>query len=464
MISVVDVIFRETLMFAAFGFLIGGVDDLAVDLAFGVRLVRQWFARAGHAATLADLPQPPSNGRIAVFVAAWSEAEVIGKMLASALSRFDHDDYLIYVGAYPNDRATIAAVARVAARDKRVRLVVGPVDGPTTKAACLNTIWHALLRDEAAAGGAARVIVLHDAEDVVHPAELRVFDALIGPHALVQLPVLPLVDRGSRLVSGHYCDEFAESHAKQLVVRQALGAALPLAGVGCAVARDALELLAAARGGEPFDPVSITEDYELGLAVSALGGTGIVARIREYRGGPLVAVRAYFPATLDAAVRQKARWMLGIALAGWDRIGWGRRGDWREHWMRMRDRRAPLAVLVLLAAYVALIAWAVAGVLRWINDDGAAPLPVPAWLLGLNTALLGWRLAMRVLFTGWAYGGREALWSVPRVFVSNLISLLAARRAVTRYVAGLRGRTLVWEKTAHHFPADMVPAAGASAE
>lgn len=464
MISAVDVIFRETLMFAAFGFLVGGADDLAVDVAFGVRLLRRWLGGAGRAMTLADLPQPAGTGRIAVFVAAWQEAGVIEQMLVNALARFDHHDYRIYVGTYPNDRATIAAVAAVAARDKRVRLVVGTVDGPTTKAACLNTLWHALLRDEAAEGGAARAIVLHDAEDVVHPAELRVFDALIGTHQLVQLPVLPLVDRGSRLVSGHYCDEFAESHAKQLVVRQALGAGLPLAGVGCAVARPALQALAVARGGEPFDPVSITEDYELGLAVSALGGTGIVARIREYRGGPLVAVRAYFPATLDAAVRQKARWMLGIALAGWDRIGWGARGDWREHWMRMRDRRAPLAVLVLLAAYVALVTWALAGVLRWIDGSGATPVLVPAWLLALNTALLGWRLAMRMVFTGWAYGWREALWSVPRAIVSNLISLLAARRAVTHYVAGLRGRALVWEKTVHHFPADIAPAAVGSAE
>ncbi|MGJ3628815.1 hypothetical protein AB5I41_21435 [Sphingomonas sp. MMS24-JH45] len=33
-------------------------------------------------------------------------------------------------------------------------------------------------------------------------------------------------------------------------------------------------------------------------------------------------------------MRQKARWMIGIALAGWDRTGWG--GDRRvaEMWMR----------------------------------------------------------------------------------------------------------------------------------
>lgn len=453
MIAAIDIILRETMVFAAIGFLIGGVDDLAIDLAFGIRWLRQWLTGRRHPKTLAGLPAPAQPGRIAVFVAAWDEADVITTMLTAALARFDHDNYQLYVGTYPNDPATIAAVASVAERDERVRLVVGTAAGPTTKAACLNVLWDALLRDEAARGTPVRMVVLHDAEDVVHPAELRVFDALIGPHQLVQLPVLPLVDHRSRLVSGHYCDEFAESHAKQLVVREALGAGLPLAGVGCAIARAALEQVAVGRGGAPFDAASITEDYELGLAVSALGGTGVIARIREYRGGPLVAVRAYFPATLDAAVRQKARWMLGIAFAGWDRIGWGRRGDWGEHWMRMRDRRAPLAVLVLAAAYVALVSWALAGALHWMVGDQQAPLAVPPWVIEVNIMLLAWRLVMRILFTSAAYGWRESIWSIPRAVISNLISLLAARRALTRYVAMLRGHSLAWEKTAHHFPA-----------
>jgi adsorption protein B len=268
----------------------------------------------------------------------------------------------------------------------------------------------------------------------------------------VQLPVLPLVHRGSRLISGHYCDEFAQSHAKQLVVRAALGAGLPLAGVGCAIARPALDALAAARDGEPFDPASLTEDYELGLTVAGDGGRGAFVRLTDADGGP-IAVRAYFPSTLDAAVRQKARWMTGIALAGWDRIGWARWSDWREHWMRMRDRRAPLAVLVLCVAYLALVAWAASQICHWLA--GTAP-PAPSEVMRLlllgNAALMGWRLAMRAAFTGRAYGGREALLSIPRSLVANLIAMLAARRALTLYVAMLIDGVPRWEKTAHIFP------------
>lgn len=38
---------------------------------------------------------------------------------------------------------------------------------------------------------------------------------------------------------------------------------MPLAGTGCAIAPAMLAAIAAARGGDPFDATSLTEDYEL---------------------------------------------------------------------------------------------------------------------------------------------------------------------------------------------------------
>lgn len=446
-----EVLAREAMMFAGVGFLIGGIDDLAVDAIYAMRA--GWRRRAGT--TAADGDDAAPTGRIAVFVPAWDEAAVIGAMLNATLDRYDYPDYRLYVGTYPNDRATIDRVAEIAERDPRVRLVINAQPGPTTKADCLNLLWHALLRDEAE-GPLTRVVVLHDAEDVVHPAELRIFDRLIGDYAAVQLPVRPLIDRHARLVSGHYADEFAEAHAKQLVVREAIGAALPLAGVGCAIERAMLARIAMARGGDPFDAASLTEDYELGLAIAEAGGRAVLARVRDGSDNALVAVHAYFPATLDTAVRQKARWMTGIALAGWDRVGWGRALDLPEHWMRMRDRRGPLAVLVLGGAYIGVIAWGFAVLLRWALGADWSGLPVPDWLLATNAVLLGWRLAMRALFTGASYGWREACWSLPRAVVGNIIALLAARRAIMRYVAMLFGARPIWDKTAHKFP-DLTP-------
>ena len=453
---IVDAVARESMLFAAVGFLIGGIDDLAIDIVFVVGWGEAKLRGATpQALLLADLHGDKALRKIAIFVPAWDEAHVIGTMLRAALARLDHPDYLIYVGAYPNDPETIAAVTAVARQDLRVRLVISALAGPTTKADCLNTLWCALNRDEAAAGEYASIVVIHDAEDVVHPAELRIFGALIGDYAAVQLPVLPLVDRGSRLIAGHYCDEFAESHAKQLIARGALGAALPLAGVGCTIQREMLQLVAQRRGGMPFDAMSLTEDYELGLMIASLGGRSILARVREDRRGPIIAVRAYFPATLQAAVRQKARWMIGIALAGWDRVGWGRPLQLGEHWMRMRDRRAPLAVLVLAAAYLALVAWGASQILGWLTDSAPPGLGDTGWLLALNGVLLAWRLAARALFTGLAYGPVEAALSLPRSVIANLVALLATRRAIVRYIAMLRGGAIIWDKTAHRFPDDL---------
>lgn len=469
----IDLVAHETMLFAAVGLFVGGIDDLLIDIVFLLRAI--WYRRT-PLPSLSNLPAPTTPGPLAVFVPAWDEVDVIGAMLSAAVARFDHDDYRIYVGLYPNDRATIDAAALVAAGEPRIRLVIGQHDGPTTKADCLNTLWHALSLNDVREGRRTKAVVLHDAEDVVHAMELRVFDTLIERHAVVQLPVLPLVKRGSRLVSGHYADEFAEAHMKQLVVRTALGAGMPLAGTGCALSIDILETVARARGGDPFDAASLTEDYELGLRIAELGGKGLFARIDD--GDGIVAVRAFFPATLDAAVRQKARWMTGIALAGWDRTGWARPLAFADHWMRMRDRRAPLGLLVLATAYVALLAWGLAMVLHsqvtpaWapggeagggVPGDGSVrtgragfgdPL---VWLLLANTALLGWRLGMRMLFTGRCYGLREALWSLPRFVVGNYIALIAAPRALIRYVAMLRGAAPIWDKTRHEFPDLPIP-------
>lgn len=449
--AALDLLARETMLLACAWFVLGGLDDLFVDLCFVVRRLRG----AG--------PPPPEEeplgegaagveGPVAIFVPAWDEARVIAPMLRAALARLE-GEYRLYVGLYPNDAATVAAAVEVAAGDPRVRLVVGAAPGPTTKADCLNGLWRALRRDEAAGDAPAVAVLLHDAEDVVHPEELGVIAAGLAGYEAVQLPVLPLPHPRSRLVSGHYADEFAEAHGRTLVVRQALGAPLPLAGVGCAIRRDMLGRIAAARGGAPFDAGSLTEDYELGLTIAAMGGRTRFARVPARSGEGLVAVRAYFPATLGAAVRQKARWMTGIALAGWDRTGWGRAGDLGDHWMRMRDRRATLAMPVLAIAYCALIVWGLSFATH--AALGSPPVMPDLWvqrLLWANLALLVWRLAVRSAFVARAYGWREARWALPRMIVGNFIALLAARRALVLYLNMLRGDALRWDKTDHQFP------------
>ncbi|WP_353217499.1 glycosyl transferase family protein [Sandarakinorhabdus sp.] len=447
LLPVWHVALAEALLLAALITAINGVDDLVVDMLWRVMPAA---ARAGRPPPDQTVDRQPV---FAIFIPAWDEADVIGAMLRRLLAGLDWPDVRIYVGLYPNDPAGIAAVQALS--DPRLQPVIGPRPGPTTKADCLNSLWRAMLADEAARGRLVDAIVLHDAEDVVHPGELRVFAAHIAGRAMVQLPVLPLPDAASPLISGHYMDEFAQSHGKDLLVRQWLGAGLPSAGVGVAFCRRMLGQVAAMRGDQPFDADSLTEDYELGQRLHALGGRGVL--VWQWEGGQPVATAEHFPADFASAVRQKSRWLIGISLAGWDRLGW--QGGLVQRWMLLRDRKAPLMALVTVAAYVLALLLGLDTLLRMLWP-AAARLPAAAqgpllWLLWINWLLLVWRLLLRVCFTWRLHGPVEALLAMPRAAVGNLINAAAAVHAVRRYRSALRaGRTPLWDKTQHRFPGE----------
>jgi adsorption protein B len=174
----------ELALFAGAGFLLFGINDLVVDLIYFTR--RLWRSitvyrrhRPAYASYWVFNREP---GFIAILVPAWDEAAVIASMLKSALGRLDYDDYRIFVGHYRNDPA-IASVS-----DPRIHAVQVEADGPTTKADCLNHLYDALIAHEIETERSAKAVVLHDAEDVVHRFELRIFDGLIDRAAVVQLP------------------------------------------------------------------------------------------------------------------------------------------------------------------------------------------------------------------------------------------------------------------------------------
>ncbi|MDE2412230.1 MAG: glycosyl transferase family protein [Sphingomonadales bacterium] len=439
---------RELLVFAAFWFVVGLIDEFAIDCAWA------WLRLTGRVRTArlpASFGKAELAGPAAVLIPAFEEAAVIATTIAHMTATWPQRELRFYVGCYVNDAATLAAAMDGAGRDPRVRLVVHAAHGPTTKADCLNRLHAALCADEDRSGQAFRGVILHDAEDMVQPAALQAIDAALASHDFVQLPVRPALQPHSRWIAGHYADEFTEAHAKALVVRSALGAAIPAAGVGCGFSRAALARLAErrARDGEdgPFATDSLTEDYELGLILSREGRGSTFLRLRD-ASGALVATSSYFPAELAAAVRQKTRWVHGIAFQAWDRMGWSARPV--ELWMALRDRRGPLTALVLFAAYLLLVIDVALIVGRWFGwGDGAAlSAPLQA-MMALCFAGFVWRATLRALFTAREYGLVEGLRAVPRIPVGNIVAIMAGRRALTAYLRSLAGQRVVWDKTAH---------------
>ena len=443
-----QIVEHELLLFAAFWFVIGLADELAIDLSF------IWL-KLGRGLRTAHLPvgygTAPLAGRAAVLIPAWQEARVIATTLAHALAAWPQAELRIYVGCYRNDVTTIAAAIAGAGSDPRVRVVIHDRIGPTTKADCLNRLYAALGVDEARSGEEFRSIVLHDAEDMVHPAALSAIDTALFAVDFVQLPVRPEPQPGSRWIAGHYADEFTEAHAKLLVVRDAIGAGLPAAGVGCGFARRALAALAARRIGDgeagPFAAECLSEDYELGLLVSQHGRRSSFLRLRD-ASGQLVSTRSFFPSELGQAVRQKTRWIHGIAFQSWDRMGWS--GGPVDLWMALRDRRGPLTALVLAAAYLLLVIDAVllgAYLAGW--QTAYALSPVVKFMLLLSFGGFVWRAGMRFGFTSREYGLAEGLRAVLRIPVSNIIAIMAGRRALMAYFRTLCGGQLIWDKTVH---------------
>ena len=442
---------RELALFAGVVFLIFALGDILLDIG--------WLVFRPSRATAPVAADTKVEG-LALFIPAWHEGAVIGDMLAHACGAWHQSAVRFYVGVYPNDVLSHVVAIGAARRDARVRIIRVGAPGPTSKGDCLNALWRALKSDVARGDFVCRAVAFHDAEDRVDPLEPQLYAAELARADAVQIPVLPLPRRGARLIAGHYLDEFALTHRRDMPLRARLGAPMPFAGVGFAVRFALLDLLSMRRGGTPFAADSLTEDYELGMLI---GAYGLSARFVDIFGpaGDRIVSRGSFPGTVETAVRQKARWIAGIALAGWDSLGWigpGRRGAarprrdiWLTRWMLWRDRRAPLAALVLLTAYVALVVTAL-GKAGQILAGWAPPHSSEALrtLMAIDAAILVWRLGMRGHFTAQWYGGRQALMALPRAFVANVIAILAARRAVGLYYRMLRSGKVVWDKTEHH--------------
>jgi adsorption protein B len=195
-----------------------------------------------------------------------------------------------------------------------------------------------------------------------------------------------------------------------------------------------------------FEPTALTEDYESGLRLYRLGCHQVFVPLTRLQpaGRDFVATREFFPTKWRTALAQRTRWVMGIALQGWERFGWvGTRSE--VYWL-WRDRKglvgSPLGV-VANAMFIYGMATAI-----WTRMT-----PLATELTAVTLAFQLTRIAIRMGCVARVYGLMFALGVPLRLSYANLLNAAATVQAVARYAsARMRGVPLRWIKTDHSYP------------
>ena len=174
----------------------------------------------------------------------------------------------------------------------------------------------------------------------------------------------------------------------------------------------------------------------------------------RFRFGRPIATREYFPRKFGAAVRQRSRWVTGIALQSWEYHS--AQETLRYAYWFWRDRKSLVGNLVtpltnIVFAYGA-VTWMTARAFH--GDWGMAKETAPFaafWVAGLS--LQAFHTAIRVWCSSRIYGWRFAGGVPVRVVAGNWINCFATARAIWNYAgAKARGLPLRWAKTEHAYP------------
>lgn len=431
------------------GALVFTLDDLFIDLYALFNRIKPRIIPTDEMAQIKSLPQK----NIAIIVANWKEAQVISPMITGNLRGIDYENYTFFLGVYPNDLPTWeAAAALEKIYPHKVIVVVNPQPGPTSKGQMLNEMARQIANAEIKLGLKYDFLLMQDSEDVLHKHSLSLMN-FYGQNAdFVQIPVFSFDVPKSDLIGGIYIDEFSESHTKDLLVREALGAAIPSAGVGTLIGIKLLKALQAEQNGDFLKEDTLTEDYHLGMMTKRLGFKSTFACVRyQKENGQLefIATREYFPHKFQASMRQKSRWTLGIAFQGSNNLNWD--GSWIDKYFMWRDRRGPLNSILIVLSTVLLIGFLIS------DSLGTTPKALTGVLfqslLVLNLFNMTVRLIQRMRAV-YITNAKVHILIVPaRWLLANIVNLGATIKAYRQYSESLRtGKRPEWIKTEHKLP------------
>ncbi|CZJ92571.1 bacteriophage N4 adsorption protein B [Legionella pneumophila] len=458
-------------------FIISGIDDLFFDAYYWIRyLFRIWKTRHFKPLTYEQLAEKEEQ-MIAVLIPCWHEAGVIGTMLKHNCYSIDYSKYYFFVGVYPNDPDTVKEVQEVSHLIKQVQCVVGETPGPTNKAANLNGIYKYVREFEKTIDRRFSIFVFHDSEDIIHPMSFKLYNYLIPRKDMIQIPVFPLAVTYWNFTHWLYADEFSENHTKDIIVREAIHGHVPSAGVGTAFSRNALHLLEDPKTQAPFSVNSLTEDYRTSLAIRihnlkqifvsqtiirmkwrprGLWRKGYVQKpTQEY-----IATRALFPLEYKKAVRQKARWIIGIVFQEWHHTQWPK--NWIIKFTLAHDRKSFITHFINGFGYFVFLFWLIYSLCTYTNPEFPSLQeqlnlhPWVWWLIVTVTLMMIERLLQRMIAIRRIYGWIPSFLSIPRVFYGNLLNLHALMRAYRIYYFTPKNQATnnqpSWDKTEHHFP------------
>ncbi|MDB5744417.1 MAG: nfrB [Polaromonas sp.] len=435
-------------------FLVSNLDALFIDLAYWARRAgRSFMASKRHERLETDLLYGMDEKPLAILVQAAESPGVVGKRVEHAVGALDYGSYHVFVAVLPDDGVARKELDALQARFPHVHPVpFGAAEAG--QAAGLNRLLEAALRFEQQAGLKFEGFILHDLHDVFCKSELRVFNYLVGRKDLVQLPVHPLPGRWHEWTRGHYLDEFAEMHGKDVVVREALAGQVPSAGVGTCLSRRAVEVLLEKGQGTAFDAKSLNPGHDVAWRLKAYGLTEALARVhvvdapKAAGASParLVAVGPQFPDFFAGAVQHKARWIRGVMDQHWPPEGGTRSA--RLGYFRWRDRKGFMTSLANAAALLLglqlFLVWLYT---RLVPEGYEFPSllegdPLLRGLLMANLFLLCNRLLQRAIFVGSYYGIGQGLLAVPRLLWGAAINLCANWRASRRSPAAANAKAL----------------------
>lgn len=463
------------LVFTSVCFFISGLDDLFFDLYYWIySFWRYAYVPEQRKLTYSILTKKEQK-HVAIMVACWHEAGVIEEMLKYNVNMIDYTHYDIFVGVYPNDPKTVAAVQSIAELFPNVHCVIGEKPGPTNKASNLNSIYQAAIDYEKKTNDEFDIFVIHDSEDIIHPYSLLLYNYLTPKNDMIQIPILPLDIGYHNFTHWTYNAEFCELHTKDLVVREKIGGLVPSAGVGTAFSRRAIEVLKSVRGGIPFSTYSLTEDYSTALELKLSGLREIFVLQYIYRPiwrkkwfffGPLIphrqkeciATRAMFPLTYFTAVRQKTRWILGIAFQEWVHTGW--RGDFPTLYTLVHDRKSIFTHIINGLFFIQIPFWT--AYLIFTNNIPDYPtlqdlFDANPWIMifiGTSSLFMINRFIQRAIAVFRVYGLVPAIMSLPLILYGNIINLHALLRAYYTFLFApqTKSKPVAWDKTDHTFP------------